>query len=185
MKQQLLEKLLQDYRVEKRELISSYQLLIQEEMNLLNEKESYQELLSEVNYRIRRKYKSSELLGFKVKSGDICYIDFGKTYINEAGYQHFGVVLNRYNSKILVIPMSSNEAMYQQAYCEKMFPSGKKHLMRLNIVEGLNRKSVLFLNDLKFMNSARVIGVKAQLDVEGVVFQAIKKRVRETLQALL
>ena len=185
MKKELLDQLLQNYRIEKNELVKSYIKLMVEEMNLLEEKEVYQEALSEVNYRIRRKYKSSELVGFKIKVGDICYIDFGKSYINEAGYQHFGLVLNSYNSKILVIPMSSNESMYRQAYCEKEFPYGKKHLMRLKLVEGLDKKSVLFLNDLKFINSARVISVKAHLNAKSEEFREIKKRMREILQELL
>ena len=27
-----------------------------------------------------------------IEVGDICYIDFGQAYINEAGFQHFGLV---------------------------------------------------------------------------------------------
>ena len=185
MKHELLEELLQNYRMDQRRLIHSYELLIREEVFSLVEREVYQELLSEVNYRIRRRYKSSELVGFKVRVGDICFIDFGKSYINEAGYQHFGVVLNTYNSKILVIPMSSNLSMYEQAYCEKQFPYGKKHLMRLELVEGLERRSVLFLNDLKFINSARVISVKAHLNSNSDTFIEIRRRVREMMEGLL
>jgi PemK-like protein. len=185
MKHELLEELLQNYRMDQKELIRSYELLIRNEISSLSSKEIYQELLSEVNYRIRRRYKSSELVGFRVRVGDICFIDFGKSYINEAGYQHFGVVLNTYNSKILVVPMSSNPSMYDQAYCEKVFPHGKKHLMRLELVEGLERKSVLFLNDLKFINSARVIGIKAHLSQNSPTFIEIKKRVAAMLTQLL
>jgi len=185
MKDELLEELLQNYRMDQKKLVQSYERLIKKELSSLSGKEVYQELLSEVNYRIRRRYKSSELVGFKVRTGDICFIDFGKSYINEAGYQHFGIVLNTYNSKILVIPMSSNPSMYKQAYCEKEFPYGKKHLMRLELVKGLERKSVLFLNDLKFINSARVIGVKAHLNSSSVTFSEIRKRVREMMGGLL
>ncbi|MEG0076608.1 hypothetical protein [Anaerorhabdus sp.] len=41
----------------------------------------------------------------------------------------------------------------------------------------MNRKSVLFLNDCKFINSARVIDVKAHLDVDSAYFAQIKKRI--------
>lgn len=185
MKELLLEKLLLDYRGNRDDWVADYVSLLEEEWELLGDKEFQQELLSEINYRCRRKYKSSELIDIKVRQGDICFIDFGKAYINEAGYQHFGLVLNSFNSKILVIPMSSNESMYRQAYCEKDFPYGKQHLLRLGVVEGLNRKSVLFLNDLKFINSARIISVKAHLDVRSELFGRIQKRVRETLRELL
>lgn len=137
-------------------------------------------LLSEINYDIRANYKSSELNGFKVKTGDICYIDFGKAYINEAGYQHFGLVLNCYNSKALVVPMSSNQLMYNQSYCEENYPYGKPHLFRLPQVSGLKRKSVLFLNDIKYINTARIIEVKGHLDPKSSLFTSILSRA-ETL----
>ena len=151
----------------------NYQRLIFEKMD------SYtiaRNLLSELNYDMRANYKSSELNGFKVKPGDICYIDFGKAYINEAGYQHFGLVLNCFNSKALVVPMSSNLNMYNQSYCEKTYPYGKTHLYRLPQVNGLKRKSVLFLNDIKYINTARIIEVKGNIDCDSSLFSSISER---------
>lgn len=185
MKEQLLKELLSDYRGNQNEMIEDYLDVLRSELSLLEEKELTQEILSELNYRIRRKYKSSELLGMKVRQGDICYIDFGKNYINEAGYQHFGLVLNTFNSKILVVPMSSNESMYHQAYCEETFPYGKQHLMRLQEISGLHRKSVLFLNDLKFINSSRIISIQAHLDIRSPMFIKVQNRIRKTLIEVL
>ena len=154
----------------------NYQRLIFEKMD------SYtiaRNLLSEINDDMRANYKSSELNGFKVKPGDICYIDFGKAYINDAGYQHFGLVLNCFNSKALVVPMSSNLNMYNQSYCEKTYPYGKTHLYRLPQVNGLKRKSVLFLNDAKLINTARVIDIKAHIPPESKLFKDIKNRLKQ------
>lgn len=135
-------------------------------------------LISEFNYDIRSEMKSSELLGFKVGVGDICYIDFGNAYITEAGYQHFGIILGYNNSKAIVVPMSSNISMYNQSYCEKNFPNGKKHLYRLPELKGLKRKSVLFLNDIKYINTARIIEVKGKIDPESPLFKDILCRAK-------
>lgn len=138
-------------------------------------------LMSEMNYLIRKEMKSSELVGFKVKKGDICYIDFGRALINEAGFQHFGVIVSVNNSKAFVIPMTSNSSMYEQSYCSKEYVYGKKHLMRLGDITGLNKKSVLFLNDAKYINTARVIEVKGHINPYSELFQEIIMRLKECL----
>lgn len=135
-------------------------------------------LVSELNYENRYEYKSSELVGFKVNIGDICYIDFGQAYINEAGFQHFGIVIGYCNSKALVIPMSSNHSMYQQSYCKRTYPNGKKHLYRLPELNSLRKKSVLFLNDMKYINTARIIEVKGNINPDSKLFKDIVERAR-------
>lgn len=153
-------------------------VLIHEKNELLNERKEVikQVLISKLNYIVRKSYKSSELLGFKVKVGDICYVDFGNSYITEAGYQHFGLVIAYFNSKALMIPMSSNSQMYKQSYCQYTFPQGKKHLFRLGAVESLYKESVLFLNDAKFINTARIIEVKSSIPKDGQLFKDILER---------
>lgn len=147
----------------------------------LNQKEVQAHLISEANWVLRNKAKSCEQFRVKIRVGDICYIDFGPAYLNEAGFQHFGLILSIMNSKAFVVPMTSNNATYRQAYDPILFPCGKKHLMRLGLIEGLKKESVLFLNDCKYINTARIIDVKAHLDVEGSLFHSIKKRVLECL----
>ena len=162
--------------VEIERLIDYYVGHIKKKFNEMSPYQAAKIIISELNYESRHQYKSSELVGFKVKVGDICYVDFGRAYINEAGYQHFGIVVGYCNSKALVIPMSSNYAMYQQSYCEKTFPNGKKHLYRLPSLESLRKKSVLFLNDMKYINTARIIEVKGNLDPKSELFKDILDR---------
>lgn len=135
-------------------------------------------LISKFNYEIRNEFKSSELLGFKVRVGDICYIDFGRAYISEAGYQHFGIIIGYCNSKALVVPMSSNHSMYKQSYCPINYPKGKRHLYRLPDLKGLHKKSVLFLNDIKYINTARVIEVKGHIHPNAKLFNDILMRIK-------
>ena len=138
-------------------------------------------LISEYNYKTRSKLKSCRHFGLNISPGDICFIDFGRAYISEIGYQHFGVVLKVFNGKALVIPMTSNHEAWLKAYDEKDNPEGLKHLYRLGYVEGLYKESVLFLNDGKYINTARIIDVKGNLPVNGAKFRNIQERFIEGL----
>lgn len=160
------------------EIVDYYFESKKNQLKTMNKRHLSRLMISKLNYEIRSEFKSSELMGFKVKVGDICYIDFGRAYITEAGYQHFGIVIGYCNSKALVVPMSSNYTMYNQSYCAKTFNNGKKHLYRLPELNGLHKKSVLFLNDIKYINTARVIEVKGHIKTTTVLFQDILHRVR-------
>lgn len=138
-------------------------------------------LLSRFNYNYRKEFKSSELVNIKVKIGDICFVDFGESYITEAGFQHFGLILNMYNSKAFILPMTSNASMYAQSYSPALYPCGKKHLFRLGNVNGLIKPSVLFLNDGKYLNTARIISVKGHLDINSLIFKQIKQQLAENM----
>jgi hypothetical protein len=50
-------------------------------------------MISEANWVIRSRYSSGDQIGINVTKGDICYLDYGQTYLNEAGFQHFGLVV--------------------------------------------------------------------------------------------
>lgn len=100
-------------------------------------KEAARILISLQNYMKRSKWIIHEQRA--VKPGDICYVDFGHAYLNEAGFQHFALVLSQFNGKLFVIPMTSNPYAYAQAYCEHDNPDGKIHLMRFGKQCGLER----------------------------------------------
>ncbi|MFV0381131.1 MAG: hypothetical protein ACK5KR_02700 [Breznakia sp.] len=146
---------------------------IQEEIRAygnLTTKEAIGRLKSVINFNERSRYKSCEDLGVWIRIGDICFIDYGPNYINEAGFQHFGLILSIENAKVLVIPMTSNPKTHQEAL------QGRKHLFALGQIIGMHRNSTLFLNDAKFVNSARIIDVKANIPKQSKLFKKIKKK---------
>ncbi|MFV0480299.1 MAG: hypothetical protein ACK5LZ_07010 [Anaerorhabdus sp.] len=136
-------------------------------------------MISEANWLMRNQALSCEELGVQVRVGDICYIDFGQAYINEAGFQHFGLILSVYQKKAFVVPMTSNIHQYKTAYDPKSNEIGKRHLMKIGLIAGMNRPSVLFLNDCKYINTARIIDVKAHIVPTSLLFDTIKKRIQE------
>jgi len=153
----------------------------QQEYEQLPDKVLQSHLISEANWMMRKQYRSCDQLGVRIQVGDICYIDFGQAYLNEAGFQHFGLILNIFNGKAFVVPMTSNSSTYAQAYDEQRNPYGKKHLMRIGLIRGLNRESVLFLNDCKYINTARIIDVKARIHPDSQLFEKIRERVMRCL----
>ena len=99
-----------------REAIEDYIQSLQGEYEEMPASKARYELISEYNYHTRGHLKSCRPFGFSIAPGDVCYIDFGKAYISEAGYQHFGLVMTVFCGKAFVIPMTSNPVNYQQAY---------------------------------------------------------------------
>ncbi len=140
-------------------------------------KDALVSMLSEQNYRQRHKASGCEALGVWVRPGDICYIDFGLSYLNEAGFQHFGLVLRLINNKAFVIPMTSNE----KTYFDSISKNRKAHLMPIGKVKGMNKNSVLFLNDARCINTARIIDVKAHVPIQSNLFKEINERLSDLL----
>ena len=163
------------------DVIEDYADEIKKEYGNMPSKLARDSLLSEYNYKMRSKLKSCRPLGMTIDAGDICYIDFGRAYLTEIGYQHFGLVLNVYYGKAFVVPMTSNAANYHQAYDRYSNPDGSHHLMRIGLIEGLTRYSVLFLNDAKFINTARIIEIKAHIDTDSEMFAEVRRRVVECI----
>ena len=159
----------------------AYLSLKEEEFSALSVRQAHCHLVSEANWLNRKDARSCVQLGVKAKIGAICYIDFGQAYLNEAGFQHFGVILSFCNGKAFVVPMTSNPATYKMAYDPVECPNGRRHLMRIGLIEGMKKESVLFLNDCKYINTARIIDVKATIPENSALFRHIVNRVKECL----
>lgn len=142
--------------------------------DLIVPKQADNALISEANWITRSQYSWGGDLGVHVQIGDICYLDFGQSYLNEMGYQHFGLVFSIFAKKALIIPMTSNVFTYAKAYDQRQRPTGKEHLMQIGLIPGLVRPSVLFLNDLRFINTARVIDIKAHISPASSLFKKIE-----------
>ena len=142
---------------------------------VMEPKDALTRLLSDANYRDRCKKGGAGELGIWIKPGDICYIDYGLSYLNEMGFQHFGLVVKIVHCKAFVIPMTSNEKTYRNALKKDY----KGHLMPIGKIPGMYKDSVLFLNDYRSINTARVIGVQAHISTKSELFQTIKSRLQE------
>ena len=164
-----------DQKVLLEELLSAYG----EHIRSVKEEESLRLMVSTQNYIKRSQWLKNPDLNVEV--GDLCFIDFGTAYRLEAGYQHFGLVMAKSYGKLFVLPMSSNEQHVLSAYDLKRNPDGKKHLFRFDKSCGLNKDSVLFLNDAKFISASRVIERLGHLEVSSLRFRQILFRIQQLL----
>lgn len=163
---------------DRNQLIKEILLMQKEELeNCENLRAIY---ISMLNHHNNHSMRNCAERGVDIHIGDICYIDFGNTYIQEVGFQHFGIILSICKNKAYIVPMSSNQKAYSQAYCKEN-PKGKIHLMRLNKIGEMNKNSVLFINDSKWINTARIIDVKAHLNRHSELFKEIKERVKDMI----
>ncbi len=152
-----------------------YQLFLAE----LNRIELTMECMSGYNRMLRHHYWSSISLELSIRPGDICYFDFGHAYINEAGFQHFGLVISCFNHKAFVVPMTSKHHTLTQAM--NVSDEGKAHLYYIGKIDGLHKPSVLFVNDARFINTARVISVNAHLPTDSLEFKKIKEALYDVI----
>ena len=136
--------------------------------------------ISMVNHLNNHEMHNCNERGVDIRVGDVCYIDFGNAFIEEIGFQHFGIIMSICRNKAFVVPMSGNKKAYAQAY-DKNNPNGKKHLMRLNKIGSMNKHSVLFINDSKWINTARIIDVKGHLKRNSQLFHEIMERVKDMI----
>lgn len=169
--------------LEKNDIVKLWQESLQCEKQMLtnlNTSEAYDYMVSKLNYCQRKEISSCKELGIRIQTGDICFIDYGSAYLCEIGYLHFGLILSLQHGKAFIVPVSGNYKAYCHAYAKDNL-QGRKHLMRLGWIKGLNKPSVLYINDAKWINTARIIDVKAHIDVQGELFKEIKIRIKQMI----
>ena len=135
-------------------------------------REGFKEICSGLNRMKRRRYWCCEGVNLSVKKGDIVYMEFGQAFLNEAGFQHFGLVMGLWNRKAFIIPMTSNKNSFKSAV--NVSENGRNHLYYIGYVDGLSDHSTLFLNDAKMLNTSRVISVNGSVCPNSDMFKEIQ-----------
>ena len=88
-------------------------------MRQLNAYDSSSILIAESNWMKRnhfKKYTPSENAPKKVLFGQVCTIDYGKTYKGEIGYIHPGLCIGKKDKKYLIIPMTTGKTWRDTCY---------------------------------------------------------------------
>ncbi len=142
-------------------------------------REAHKEICSGLNRMKRGKLWCCQSVDLKVSVGDLVFIEYGQAFLNEAGFQHFGLVMQIWNRKAFVIPMTSNPNTAKTAV--NVSPTGKTHLYYIGCVKGLHADSTLFLNDAKMINTSRVISINGHIDPSSLMFQEIQAHLQNGL----
>lgn len=95
--------------------------------------------------------------------GKIIRVDFGKTYLCENGFVHYAVCIAENQGKYCVIPMTTANDEIKMAYHPSFRPTGEKRLYLLKKTDGNSKDSALYINDLKFISSGRIIKVGGRI----------------------
>ena len=144
-----------------------------EENNLLvslSDNEIFDYMVSKLNYCRRKMMGSCQDFNVNIRCGDICFIDFGNSYLYEIGYLHFGLILSMQRGKVFVVPITGSNTKVS---------GNKEHIMQLGKIEGMSKISACYLNDAKWINSSRIIDVKAHIPVDSELYLSIKQRIHE------
>lgn len=128
---------------------------------------------SETMWLRRGRAKDGTRYGVTVEAGDIVWLDYGQTFNKEMGYQHFGLIVKLCDGKALVVPITSNEEAYENAEDPAYHGS---HLMRLGQPEGMRKPSTLYMNDFRWINTARILYKVSRLEPDSDQFQEIRSR---------
>lgn len=95
--------------------------------------------------------------------GKILKVDFGKTYLCENGLIHYALCLSEYNGKYCVIPMTTSSDEIKTAYHPEFRPLGEKRLYLLKKSDGNTKDAALYINDMKFISSGRIITIGTKI----------------------
>ncbi len=126
----------------------------------LNAYDSSSILIAESNWMKRnhfKKYTPSENAPKKVLFGQVCTIDYGKTYKGEIGYIHPGLCVGKKNEKYLIIPMTTGKTWRNTCYHPVYNPNMTKENRQCCINEGFEKDGVLLMNDSKLISGGRIL----------------------------
>ncbi len=144
----------------------------------LNAYDSSSILIAESNWMKRNhftKYMPSKDAPGKVLFGQVCTIDYGKTYKGEIGYIHPGLCVGKKDEKYLVIPMTTGKTWRDTCYHPIHNPNMTKENRQCCVTEGFAKDGVLLMNDSKFISGGRI------LELHEIIQPDILKEIQEQL----
>lgn len=104
------------------------------------------------------RYKNNKTISESL-IGKILKVDFGKTYLLENGLIHYAVCISECNGKYCVVPMTTSTDEIKAAFHPDFRPYGEKRLYLLKKNDGNAKDAALYINDLKFISSGRIIEI--------------------------
>lgn len=116
-------------------------------------------MMGEKNWMMRNhfsKYMPSRGKANKVQMGQVCIVDYGKTYKGEIGYIHPGLCIGKKENKYLVIPMTTGKNWRSTCYHPTNNPEQTKQYRQSCVSEGFSKDGVLLMSDMKFISGGRI-----------------------------
>lgn len=131
-------------------------------INKFEKTKSYQTglLIKSLDDWIDRKDNENEPLDKRIEEicvGDIYMFDWNLSYSPELSYEHPGVVVNKIDRFLFVIPVSSQKQYLDIAYHSEYNPDGDKNYLLVDEMDGFKKKCVIHMNQAKSISSTRIL----------------------------
>lgn len=149
--------------IERHKILNGFLQLIDNANRVIRQLNAYDSssiLIAEANWMKRnhfKKYTPNEDAPKKVLFGQVCTIDYGKTYKGEIGYIHPGLCVGKKDDKYLVIPMTTGKTWRDKCYHPIHNPNMTKENRQCCTSEGFEKDGVLLMNDAKFISGGRIL----------------------------
>ncbi len=133
----------------------------------LNAYDSSSIIIAESNWIKRNhfsKHMPSKGTTEKVQFGQVCTIDYGKTYKGEIGYIHPGLCIGKKNNKYLFVPMTTGRSWRSKCYHPIHNPDSSKDNRQSCTSEGFLKDGVLLVDDTKFVSGGRILELLEIID---------------------
>lgn len=137
----------------------------------LNAYDSSSIIIAESNWLKRNhfnKYMPSLGAASKIQLGQVCTIDYGKTYSGEIGYIHPGLCIGKKNNKYLFVPMTTGKNWRSKCYHPLHNPNSSKEHRQSCISEGFSKDGVLLVHDTKFVSGGRILELHEIIDSDSL-----------------
>jgi hypothetical protein len=119
-------------------------------------------------------YRDENNKTVEINIGDVCYIDYGKTYQGELSYYHYGLCVGVKDGKILIIPITSGTDWRTGCFHPKLNPDKSKKFRQALKVEGFSKDCVLKINDAKFLSAGRIDRIDNEAEVNKDILKEIQ-----------
>jgi hypothetical protein len=115
------------------------------------------------------KYIPKEKAIDKILVGQVCIIDYGKTYKNELSYVHYGLCIGKKEEKYFIVPMTTGKKWRNNCYHPKNNTKPSKKYRQALKDEGFSKDCVLMIHDTKFVSGGRIIGIDNLITDENIL----------------
>lgn len=109
-----------------------------------------------------------------IKPGQVCYIDYGKTYQGELAYFHYGLCVAVKEGKLLIIPITSGTGWKDTCYHPVKNPIMNKKFRQGLKSEGFSKDCVLKMNDAKFLSAGRIDCLDDKANIKSDILEDIQ-----------
>ena len=126
-------------------------------------------IVAESNWMKRNhfsKYMPNKTAPKKIKFGQVCTVDYGKTYKGEIGYIHPGLCVGKKDDKYLIIPMTTGKTWRNTCYHPIENPNMTKENRQACVTEGFIKDAVLLMSDAKFISGGRILELHEIINID-------------------